>query len=565
VLVNSLTRPELRSKADARVRSVLLFRTTSTAAQKRIGIVYNSYFGFFESPFNVTPDPRFFYTNPTYLEVDASLRYGIRARKGFIVVTGEVGTGKTTLLRKLLRNFETTVRSVFIFNTHLSFPELLQVALLDLGLASKDLSKVRMLEELNGYLIKQLEQGHTVAMLIDEAQNLSVEALEDLRLLSNLETDQQKLLQIVLMGQPELDAKLDQPALHQLKHRVAIHSRLGPLKNEEVSSYIDFRLRMAGYEGRALFHHEAVQQIAFYSKGIPRLVNIICDNALLIAYAESRKIVPVDIIKQVARDLGIESQLQATDATPALPVSAAPRQTLIHKPPKEFHPPRTRRFVGAGVATALGLLFFAAAATVIDPRARDVGMTGKSLEARSHNTEMVPKEAGAEVELKPRGQRVIIRHGATIYKIASDVYGANTALGMDLIKEFNPQIEDLNWVFAGQDLMLPYLMRETLLRQQPDGSYNVIVASFRNRTGAAEQTRLLRKSGYPATITTRRVSDDLLLHRVEIDGLKDLEEADQIWQTGLRNHWFGFANNLGRTRHNTTTSASTLLQQPRLP
>jgi general secretion pathway protein A len=510
--------------------------------------MYNSYFGFLESPFNVTPDPRFFYTNPTYLEVDASLRYGIRARKGFIVVTGEVGTGKTTLLRKLLRSFETTVRSVFIFNTHISFPELLQVALLDLGLASKDLSKVRMLEELNGYLIKQLEQGHTVAMLIDEAQNLSVEALEDLRLLSNLETDQQKLLQIVLMGQPELDAKLDQPALRQLKHRVAIHGRLGPLKNEEVNSYIDFRLRMAGYEGRALFHHEAVQQIAFYSKGIPRLVNIICDNALLIAYAESRKIVSVDIIKQVARDLGIESQLQATDATPVLPASAAPRHTLIHKPPEEFHPPAPRRFVGAGVASALGLLFFAVAATVIDPRARDIGMTGKSLEARSHNTEMVPKEAGAEVELKPRGQRVIIRHGATIYKIASDVYGANTALGMDLIKEFNPQIENLNWVFAGQDLVLPYLTRETLLKQQPDGSYNLIVASFRSRTGADEQARLLSKNGYRATITTRRVSDDLLLHRVEIDGLKDLEQGDQVWQTGLRNHWFAFADNPGRAR-----------------
>jgi general secretion pathway protein A len=510
--------------------------------------VYNSYFGFLESPFSVTPDPRFFYTNPTYLEVDASLRYGIEAKKGFIVVTGEVGTGKTTLLRKLLRSFETTVRSVFIFNTHLSFPELLQVALHDLGLASKDFSKVRMLEDLNGYLIKQIQQGHTVAMLIDEAQDLSVEALEDLRLLSNLETDQQKLLQIVLMGQPELDAKLDQPALRQLKHRVAIHSRLAPLKHEEVNSYIDFRLRMAGYEGTALFHREAIQQIAFYSKGIPRLVNIICDNALVIAYAESRKIVSIDIIKQVARDLRIDSQLQATAATPALPVSATPRQALIHNPPKNFHPPASRRFVGAGVATALGLLCFAVASPVIDPRNKDIAVTGKSLEARSHDTEMVRKDAGPEVELKPRGQRVIIRHGATIYKIAGDVYGANVALGMDLIKEFNPQIENLNWVFAGQDLVLPYLTRETLLKQQPDGSYNLIVASFRSRTGAGEQARLLSNQDYPVAVTTRSVADDLSLYRVEIYGLKNLDEANEVWQIGLKNQWLAFGDNPARIR-----------------
>jgi general secretion pathway protein A len=511
--------------------------------------MYNSYFGFLESPFSVTPDPRFFYTNPTYLEADAALRYGIESKKGFIVATGEVGTGKTTLLRKLLRSFETTVRSVFIFNTHLSFPELLQVALHDLGLASsKDANKVTMLEELNDYLIQQTEQDHTVAMLIDEAQNLSVEALEDLRLLSNLETDQQKLLQIVLMGQPELDAKLNQLSLRQLKQRVAIHCRLDPLKDEEVSSYIDFRLRTAGYEGKGLFHREAVRQIAVYSKGIPRLINIICDNALLIAYAESRKIVPVDIIKQVTRDLRMGSEVEVTDATPDPSVSKANRQTFIRKPSTPVRDHTARSFVRAGVGTILAILLFVVATTVTDPQSRLIGIAEKSLEAVGHNQEAVPQWGRAEVELKPKGQRVVIRQGATIYKIAGDVYGANTALGMDLIKEFNPQIENLNWVFAGQDLVLPYLTRETLLKQQSDGSYSLIVASFRSRTGAVEQARLLSTNGYPVTITTKRVSDDLSLHRVEIHSLKDLEQADQIWQTGLRNQWFAFAGNPGGTR-----------------
>src|SRR5882724_5566102 len=295
--------------------------------------MYNSYFGFLESPFNVTPDPRFFYTNPVYLEAYATLRYGIEAKKGFIVITGEVGTGKTTLLRKLLRSLGDNVHSVFIFNTYLSFPELLQVTLHDLGLAPKDASKVTMLQELNDYLIKQLKQGHTVAALIDEAQNLSDEVLEDLRLLSNLETDREKLLQIVLVGQPELEARLDQPGLRQLKQRVAVQCRLNPLKDEEVGPYIDFRLRVAGYEGKGLFHPDAVQQIACYSKGIPRLMNIICDNALLTAYAGSKKIISADMIKEVARDLRIRSEFQVpkAEATPAVLVSKTDRQTPIRE------------------------------------------------------------------------------------------------------------------------------------------------------------------------------------------------------------------------------------------
>jgi hypothetical protein len=409
-----------------------------------------------------------------------------------------------------------------------------------------------MLEELNGYLIEQLKQDHTVAMLIDEAQNLSVETLENLRLLSNPETDQEKLLQIVLMGQPELEEKLDQPKLRQLKQRVAVQCRLGPLEDDEVGPYIDFRLRTAGYKGRGLFHRDAVRQIASYSKGIPRLMNIICDNALLIAYAESRKIVPVDIIKQVARDLrlGSEGQIAHADSTPALLASDTKRQTFFRKLPRAVPEHRAGLFVRAGLGTALGILFLVVVATVIDPRNLLISMAGKRLEVVGHNLnqEPVPRAANAKVELKRIVQRVVIRSGATIHKIANDVYGANTALGMDLIKEFNPQIENLNWIFAGQDLVLPALTRETLLRQQPDGSYHLIVASFRSRAGAAEYAGLLSSKGYPVTITARRVSDDLSLHRVEIDGLKTLEEANQIWQTGLSNQWLAFAGNRDGSR-----------------
>jgi general secretion pathway protein A len=533
------------------VRSVPLFRQNERLhrlLRKEVGIMYNRHFGFLESPFSVTPDPRFFYTNPVYLEAYATLRYGIETKKGFIVITGEVGTGKTTLLRKLLHNLEDTVHSVFIFHTYPSFPELLQFTLHDLGLALKNTSKVTMIQELGDYLIQQHQRGHTVAALIDEAQNLNDAVLEDLRLLSNLETDREKLLQIVLVGQPELEAKLEKPGLRQLKQRVALRCRLDPLKPEEVAAYIDFRLRTAGYEGKGLFHRDAVQQIASYSQGIPRLVNIICDNALLTAYAESKKIVSPNMIKEVARDLRIGSAVQVTkqQPKPALPSPQPERKTTLREVPNRLPERKLRRIVSTGVGTFLGILVLVAAASVIDPQ-NMLNDGGKSFEVvkQNLNQESVPTKANAEVAPKRKDQRITIQHGATIYKIALHVYNAYTVLGMDLIKEFNPQIEDLNWVSAGQDLLLPSLTRETLLRQQPDGSYRFIVGSFRRQTGAEEYARLLSNKGYQVSITPRRVADDLLLHRVEIDGLKNLEEANQIWHAELRNEWLAFAGNPG--------------------
>jgi general secretion pathway protein A len=312
--------------------------------------MYNSYFGFREAPFSVTPDPGFFYTNPLYQEALATLHYGITAKKGLIVITGEVGTGKTTLLRKLIRNLEPTVHSVFIFNTLLDFTELLRLTLRHLGLTTKDENALTMIEQLNDYLIKQLKEGYTVPLLIDEAQNLTDEVFEGLRLLSNLETDKEKLLQIVLMGQPELKAKLDQPSLRQLKQRATLRCQLAPLNGEEAGRYIDSRLRDAGYEGDGLFAPDAVEQIGSYSRGIPRLINVICDNALLNAYASSQKRVTLEVIKEVAYDVGLMSPPEVvtmnapTTEAPAVatnvPVTAAPTEVAAMNAPATASPAR---------------------------------------------------------------------------------------------------------------------------------------------------------------------------------------------------------------------------------
>jgi general secretion pathway protein A len=330
--------------------------------------MYGNYFGLVESPFSVTPDPRFSYTNSNYREAFATLRYGIETRKGFIAITGEAGTGKTTLLRRLMSSLEATTHTAFIFNTHLSFTELLRLVLNDLGVPNSARDKQTLMAQFNHYLSEQLHKDHIVSLLIDEAQDLSDEMLEELRLLSNLETDRAKLIQIVLMGQPELERKLNQPQLWQLKQRVAVRCRLAPLRDDEVALYINSRLHTVGYEGRELFDLGSVQKIALYSKGIPRLINVICDNALLIAYATSKTTVSAKIIDDVARDLQLMEPSRVKGTEPLKEVSQEKAsnddkpwrrdfEQFPGRPKNQLHP--KRNWAGAGIAIVLAFVILA--------------------------------------------------------------------------------------------------------------------------------------------------------------------------------------------------------------
>jgi len=260
-------------------------------------------------------------------------------------------------------------------------------------------------------------------------------------------------------------------------------------------------------------------------------VNIICDNALLLAYAESKKTVSADMIKAVARDLRLEPAAENVTTDP-IPMIAGPKtasRTLIPRDPG-----RPRDMLGAGFGAFAVILALVALAFMILPQNLfSVPEKGFEVVTYDSSQESGPKKANAEVAPERKDQWVTIQYGSTILEIASDTYGVNKLLGMDLIKEFNPQIENLNWVSAGQDLLLPALTQETLLRQQTDGSYHLIVASFRNRPRADEYAGFLNNKGYGVSVTPRWVSDNLLLHRVEIDGLKSLEEANRLWQTGV--------------------------------
>jgi general secretion pathway protein A len=261
--------------------------------------MYLAFYGLREAPFSPTPNPRFLFQSARHREVLAQLTYGVLERKGFIVLTGEVGTGKTTLLRTLLDRLDLAVHRVaYVHNSALSTDGLLEYVLQDWGVKSTATTRAQRLFELNEFLIDQHRQGLVPVLIIDEAQNLEVETLEAVRLLSNFETTQDKLMQIVLVGQPELRATLNRPELRQLKQRIALRCHIGPLSPAETRLYVRHRLRVAGAADTAIFTDQAVQKIAEYSRGVPRVVNIVCDHCLVTGYADSKRRIDARVIRE---------------------------------------------------------------------------------------------------------------------------------------------------------------------------------------------------------------------------------------------------------------------------
>lgn len=273
--------------------------------------MYKAFFHLTRNPFDLTPDPSCFVPTAHHNEALASLYYGVRRHKGFVVVTGEVGTGKTLLLRCLLRLLEESkdIAYAYVFNSRLTPNEFLQYMLQDLGLEASGRNKAEMLFDLSRYLVSRGTSGLTTVLVIDEAHLLSPDLLEEIRLLSNLETFNDKLLQIVLVGQPELDLKLDSVNLRQLKQRIALRTHLTALSEEETTRYIEQRMQIAAANSgqQSPFTAEAVKSIFHYSRGLPRWINTLCENCLITAYARQSQTVGPEIVALVAKELRIET------------------------------------------------------------------------------------------------------------------------------------------------------------------------------------------------------------------------------------------------------------------
>src|SRR5262249_50040838 len=264
--------------------------------------MYKEFFGLRESPFALTPDPRYLFLSDAHKEALASVVYGVQEPTGFFLILGEAGTGKPTLIRRLRGRFGPNIRSVFVFNPAVSFTELLQLMLRDLELPCASMRRVEMIDTLNDYLLREAAEGRYVVVIIDEAQHLSPAVLEEVRMLSNLETARGKLIQTLLVGQPELGEKLGRPELRQLRQRISLVAELKPLSYDDTVRYINHRLDVAGRTGGGVFSRRALKIIHRASGGIPRLVNVICDKALVLGYGAGAKVIKGRIIKEVLKD-----------------------------------------------------------------------------------------------------------------------------------------------------------------------------------------------------------------------------------------------------------------------
>lgn len=294
--------------------------------------MYKQYFQLQRNPFDLTPDPLCFVPTVAHNEALAALYHGVRRHKGFIVVSGEVGTGKTLLLRCLINILKESrdINFAYVFNGRLSSTEFLQYVLADFGLSVSGKSKYELLLDMGKYLVSRSERKMTTALIVDEAHHLSDDILEEIRLLSNLETSNDKLLQIVLVGQPELDDKLDSTGLRQLKQRIAVRTSLSALNAQETKGYIEWRLRVAGDTERQppLFGEESIAAIHRYSSGLPRWINTICENSLVAAYAKQLPAVTPEVVEDIAREFRLQNSTAGNESPKPAPDAMDLRQAM---------------------------------------------------------------------------------------------------------------------------------------------------------------------------------------------------------------------------------------------
>lgn len=265
--------------------------------------MYCKFYGLKEKPFSVTADPSFFFASPKHKEALYHLSYGVNQKKGIIVITGEIGTGKTTLCKFFLNQLKGDVKTALILNPYLPQIQLLEAIVKDFGIAPKDKSKLSLIWDLNKFLLRQADDGNNVVLIIDEAQNLKPLQLEQIRLLSNLETEKDKLIQIILVGQPELNKRLELYELRQLQQRIMVRYHITPLQRDDVKEYIRHRLYVAGAQEKIKFIDEAIDLIADFSQGIPRLINAVADRALLAGFVMETNTLDMDIVQRCISEL----------------------------------------------------------------------------------------------------------------------------------------------------------------------------------------------------------------------------------------------------------------------
>lgn len=521
--------------------------------------MYNKFYGFSEKPFELTPDPRFLYLTPSHREALDSMLHGIKNRKGFISITGEVGTGKTTLVHSLLKSLDEKVKTVYIFHPTITFNELLETILLELDVKVLERSKPALLFRLVKYL-NRMHADETIAIIIDEAQSLPEEVMKEVQIFSDLEPN---AIQVVLVGQPELEDRLNSQALRQLKRKIGSNQQIKALSDEESKDYIDHRLRLAGSSSFEALTPEAASMICDYAHGIPRIINVICDNAFLMGYSLSQERIGVDIIRHVIRNM-------------ERPVVQTSFFTSIVAVAKKFRLPPLR-FNSLLIKTSLIVLFFLCLGGFLilinqyfqprnaktwdvkslrDPYAEtQPSATSPSQEKKEENLTAntpgtmdvspgLPQSEAPPFASEPSNgesgnlERIVtVKGGETLSSLARKYYHMGNTTLVAFILDFNPEVTNADHIEVNQEIKMPKITEELLVIRSADDAYKIHVGTFSNPGFAGFYRSELALKGRVIEIFPRKVSPQHTWYRVEVGpfGHKDecLRTIDHLKKKGL--------------------------------
>ena len=400
--------------------------------------MYLNFFNLKKEPFQITPDPSFLFLSPGHKEALASIIYGVEKKKGFVLIVGAVGVGKTTILRAYLEKTEKTrLRTIYLFNSNISYANLLRYIFRELGIAPESDVICDMINQLHQVLINEYQEGRNVLLLIDEAQNMPADTLENLRMLSNLETATEKLIQIVFSAQPEFEKTLALDELRQLKQRIAVKAVIAPLNCDEGLLYIHHRLKKASDKESIIFTPSALKEIVRTAGGIPRLINVLCDNCLISAFGYGKKKVNLGVVNEITRDFGMSRPF----------------------------------YVRWRWSLAIGVLLVLAGAGVglygsAPPRAKNPGVALSPVKSRSSRPETVPRldrvdrvNRAEKVQVVPVSEDIkdsrVVEKGDTLARLIKEVYGHVDSRLIRLVKKANPDINNENLIIEGGRIVFP--------------------------------------------------------------------------------------------------------------
>jgi general secretion pathway protein A len=507
---------------------------------------YTTFYGFSENPFGIPPDPKFFFPSESHSEALASLRYGITYKKGFILILGEAGIGKTLLIQHLLNTLDAQVKTILFPQSQIPFQQMLKDMLIKLKLPPGLGTKGSMMHVLYDHLIGCLARDETIAVMIDEAQNIGLKVIEEVRLLANLETGTSKLLQIVLVGQPELREKLRSEVIRQIKQRIVISCQINRLTEKESMQYIDHRLKIAGSSASEVFTDEALSLICRYAKGIPLALNTLCSNALSVGCGLSEKRISPSIVKKVRREKGILT------AEKTLILASGIKRRLSRK-----------IFM---ILSALGLLAMALffSRSYVQPlfyaQKQDQSVTRPAIgekasapEVERHDAaENIPDRPGPEVMKPPPEAPIIpasppavpavksrsdaeirvkeiveVKKGGNLYSLAYQHYKAADESLIDHILKLNPEITNPNLILISQKIRIPEMTDSLLIVQSPEGLYKIHLRTFVNLKSAGQYKREAGSMGKEIEIIPWNVSPEETWYRVMAGPFVNHDEASK--------------------------------------